>query len=330
MIKKIGIPRALSYYQFYLLYKTFFEELGAEVVVSDATSRKILDQGVKICVDEACLPVKLFHGHVMYLKDKVDYLFIPRLTSISENEYICPKFGGLPDMVRNTIDGLPEIIDVEINLRKRSKNIYKSAFEIGGIFTNNKKKIRAALNKAMKIYRDYCTHMQEGALASDILDKKFAVIRKQEKDMLNIVLIGHAYNIYDKFINMDTVNKLRKENVNIITIDMIDDDVINANAEELHKSMFWYFGRKAVGGVMDIIKREDIDGIIYMMAFGCGVDSFICDMVQRRVRSAGNIPFITITLDEHSGEAGMDTRLEAFIDMIKWRKKDESYIPAHG
>jgi predicted nucleotide-binding protein (sugar kinase/HSP70/actin superfamily) len=77
MAIKIGIPRSLFYYRLFPLWESFFEELGAELVVSDITSRKILDDGVKSCVDEACLPVKLFHGHVINIKDKVDYLFIP-------------------------------------------------------------------------------------------------------------------------------------------------------------------------------------------------------------------------------------------------------------
>jgi predicted nucleotide-binding protein (sugar kinase/HSP70/actin superfamily) len=53
-------------------------------------------------------------------------------------------------------------------------------------------------------------------------------------------------------------------------------------------------------------------------------------MIERRLRRSSDIPFIVLTIDEHSGEAGMDTRLEAFIDMIRWRKKDETDISAHG
>ena len=122
LVKKVGIPRGLFYYKYFPLWKTFLEELGAEIVVSDYTSKKILDVGVKTCVDEICLPMKIYHGHIASLKDKVDYLFIPRFTSISRNEYVCPKFGGLPDMVRHSFKNLPVIIDTEVNLRKSNKN----------------------------------------------------------------------------------------------------------------------------------------------------------------------------------------------------------------
>ena len=49
---KIGIPRALLYYYYFPLWKTLFEELGAQVVVSDISSREIIDEGVKEAVPE--------------------------------------------------------------------------------------------------------------------------------------------------------------------------------------------------------------------------------------------------------------------------------------
>jgi len=41
-------------------------------------------------------------------------------------------------------------------------------------------------------------------------------------------------------------------------------------------------------------------------------------------------PYMMITLDEHSGEAGLVTRLEAFLDMVERRKIHEGYVSAHG
>ena len=37
-------------------------------------------------------PGKNFNGHVIDLKDKVDYVFVPKMMSVYEKEYICPKF----------------------------------------------------------------------------------------------------------------------------------------------------------------------------------------------------------------------------------------------
>ncbi|OPZ89776.1 MAG: 2-hydroxyglutaryl-CoA dehydratase, D-component [Firmicutes bacterium ADurb.Bin419] len=330
MSKKVGIPRALFYYQYFPLWNTFFEELGAEVVVSGNTSKKIIDNGSKTCVDEACLPIKIFYGHVIDIKDKVDFLFIPRFTSVSTREYICPKFGGLPDMVRNTFKDLPEVIDAEIDLWKKGSNPYIAAFEVGCYFSDDRRKIREAYKKAIDAFREYRAKVKEGILPDDILFKKLSLIKKNDGPRLNIAVIGHSYNIYDDYVNMNMTKKLRNNGVNIITIDMVDSRIIKEKSKTLSKKMFWNYGTRAMGSTLHFLDRKDIDGIIYLMSFGCGIDSFVGDLIERNVRRKRDLPFIVLTIDEHSGEAGMDTRIEAFIDMIRWRNKGESNVSAHG
>lgn len=326
MGKKVGIPRGLFYYRHYPLWKTFLEELGAEVVVSGNTNKKIMDDGARKCVDEACLPIKVYHGHVMDLKDKVDFLFIPRYTSISRNEYICPKFGGLPDMIRNTIAGLPKILDVEVNLRKSRANAIKAAIEAGRFFTSDTGKIKRAYKKAVADYKAFEAEIKRGSFPGEILDcrnkqpgRAGEETGRNKRNKLNIAIIGHSYNIYDDYINMDVVIKLKKSGANIITIDMIDEDIIREKSNLLNKKTFWYFGTRALGSVYHLLGRDDLDGIIYIMSFGCGVDSFICDLAERKARREKSIPYMVLTIDEHSGEAGINTRLEAFMDMIGWR-----------
>lgn len=330
MTIKVGIPKSLFYYQMYPIWNTFFEELGAEVVTSQSTTKKILDDGVRICVDEACVPVKLFHGHVLDIKDKVDFLFIPRLTSISEGEYICPKFGGLPDMIKNTIKGLPEIIDVEINYRKDKNSELDSIIKIGRFITDDEMLIKRSYNAALKKFTDYNDNIKKGILPEDEKNRKSNLFVVKDSGIINIAVIGHPYNLYDSYINMNLFKKLRANGVNIITQEMVSEDIIDHHASKLNKRVFWNFGRKALGSVMHMIEGNDIKGIIYLMSFGCGIDSFIGDLSERMIRRNTDIPFIYVTIDEHSGEAGLDTRLEAFIDMIRWRENNEVNISAYG
>ena len=106
---RVGIPKGLLYCKYHPFFRTFFQNLGAEVIESEETNQEIMNLGVKVCVDEACLPVKVYHGHVATLKDQCDLLVIPRIMGIYKQEYICPKFCGLPEMVAHSIPGLPEI-----------------------------------------------------------------------------------------------------------------------------------------------------------------------------------------------------------------------------
>lgn len=329
-MKRIGIPRAMYYYKFFPMWKTFFEELDAQIVVSEPTSKKTLDEGSKYCVDEACIAVKLYMGHVCNLKDKVDYIFIPRFTSISKKEYICPKFGGLPDMVRHSISNLPTIIDTEVNLYKSVNDVYLSAYDIGSFFSNDPIKISRAYKKSVQSLDSYNYKLRNGLFPDEIIENKITLIKKQYSNMLNIVVIGHDYNLYDKYFNMDLIKKLRKHNVNVITIEMIDKEIINKKASTLDKRMFWNFGRKAVGVALNAIDQRDVDGIIYLMSFGCGVDSFVSDFIERKIKNNSQMPFTLLTIDEHTGEAGLETRLEAFLDMIRWRDGHGSDISAHG
>jgi len=329
-MSKIGIPRAMYYYKYFPMWKTFFEALGAEVVVSQPTSKRTIDEGSKYCVDEACLALKLYMGHVENLKKDVDHIFIPRFTSISKKEYICPKFGGLPDIVRRNIPNLPNIIDSEVNLYKSQNGAYLAALDAGGYFSNDPIKITRAYKKALTIHNEFKDQLKLGIQPEEIFENKLNLIKKPSDNMLNVVLIGHDYNLYDGYFNLDLIKKLKSKDVNVITIEMMEEDIINKKASKLDKKMFWNFGRVAVGTALETIERKNADGIIYLMTFGCGVDSFVADFIERKVRNNSNIPFTLLTIDEHTGEAGLDTRIEAFIDMIRWRYSHDSDISSHG
>ena len=106
---RVGIPKGLLFCKYHPFFETFFTGLGAEVIVSEETNKKILNLGVQTCVDEACLPVKIYHGHVASIKDQCDLLVIPRIMRVFHKEFICPKFCGLPEIVQHSIPDLPKV-----------------------------------------------------------------------------------------------------------------------------------------------------------------------------------------------------------------------------
>lgn len=331
MTVKVGIPRGLWFYDYYPLWKTFYEYLGAEVVLSKPTNKQILDHGVKNTVDEACLPVKIFNGHVMDLKDRVDYIFLPKMMSVYEREYICPKFCGLPEMVFHSIKNLPPLIDVEINFNKSRKTLKETVYNFGSYITRDKRKIKKAYEEALKSYNHYKGTIKKGNLP---VDGEFTNTNNSpllvEKKGAKIAVVGHSYNIYDSYSSMNLLNKLNENNVYVIVPGMIGFEHINRYASTLEKQMFWSFGRKLLGTSMYLAGSQNVDGIIYISSFGCGIDSIIQDLFERRTRKEGKIPFLLLTIDEHTGEAGINTRIEAFLDMIEWRKNHESNFSAHG
>ena len=327
---KVGIPRGLMYYNYYPLWAKFFEMLEAEVILSDKTNKQIVDDGVRNSVDEACLPVKVYHGHIINLKDRVDYIFIPKIMSIYKNEFICPKFCGLPEMIRHSIRGLPPIIDTTINFRNSRKDLYKVVYEIGSYITKDIHKIDYAFEKALDYHRSYRGLIKKGMLPIDILEKRYSWAGNPSDRLRSILLLGHPYTMYDSHISMNVVDKLRKNGLKVITQDSFGTQAINDKANTMDKKMFWTFGRQILGAALCAVEQKEILGVVYLSSFACGLDSVIGDIIERRVRRDTNIPFMLLTVDEHTGEAGVDTRIEAFIDMIRWREKNEGDISTHG
>jgi predicted nucleotide-binding protein (sugar kinase/HSP70/actin superfamily) len=292
---KIGIPKGLLYYKYYPFFERFFIELGAEIITSSDTNKRILDDGVKYCVDEACLPVKVFHGHVASIKDKCDVLVIPRIMQLREREYICPKFCGLPEMVINSIEHMPAAITTPMYFSSRKK-LYQWAKEAGALLNCSKFRVSRAFNAALE----------------DQL--KFSIGIKDENYKLNIALAGHPYNIYDNYINMNIVNKLNKLGVGAITEEFLDEESIDNEVNNLYKKPFWAFARNSYGFAANASGKKFVDGIVYISSFACGIDSVVIELIKNKI---GDMPFLILKIDEHTGEAGVDTRIEAFVDMLE-------------
>lgn len=330
---KIGIPRGMFYFDYYFLWNNFFNNLDVEVVVSPKTNKDILNRGVELCVDEACLPIKVYHGHVDYLKDKVDYIFIPKMTSIYRKEYCCPKHLGLPDMIKQSLTDLPPIIDTQVNLKRSDANLKKVAIDIGKHFEKSSRKILSAFNDAYSQFQDYIKMLTSKVIPIDINSKykdlSFITNIKKEKFGRKILVLGHFYNVYDSYINMDLIDKLNRRGFDVVTVEMIDENKSRQYASKLPKRMFWTHGQRIVGGAYALIDEKAISGIIYISAFGCGLDSVLIDLVERKAKE-NRVPFTLLTIDEQTGEAGVNTRIEAFIDMLEWRNKDEINISTHG
>ncbi|MEG6616285.1 acyl-CoA dehydratase activase-related protein [Peptococcaceae bacterium 1198_IL3148] len=324
MSVKVGIPRALLYYYYYPLWKDFFESLGCEVVLSDKSNKGILDSGIKNTVDEACLPVKLAFGHVKNLADKpVDYIFIPRLVSVAYKEYICPKFLGFPDMARQNIVGLPAVIDTTISFMRKRHNVDQAYKQLGKKFSGNPIKVRQAYHKGLRALAKYNQLLLKGHLPEEAMsimyDRSAKASQVKPCGDLNIAIIGHPYNIYDPYISMNIIKRLQSMGVVVVTPDHLSEDEVRHQAGRLPKKLFWTLGQRMIGAGYHYAESEDIDGIIHIAAFGCGPDSMTGELIERNIRGSTKLPFLNLTLDEHTGEAGVITRLEAFLDMVRWK-----------
>jgi len=325
MKTRIGIPRALAYFAYYPFWKGFFQSLQVEMVLSSETSKGLLDLGVKEAVADACVPIKLFHGHVLDLQDKVDYIFLPRLISVNGEQSVtfCPKFLGLPDLIKASLTDLPPIIDEKIDLKKGPVELFYICTRIGRKLGQGSWKVWKAYRKGQSLQKEFERLIRDGQItpmeAIDVLEGRSTEQNQQEYKFAFAVL-GFPYTINDRFISVDLVKKLRKLGVKVLTPEMVSKEKLSAQAKKLPKNLFWYFSNQVMRAALYFIDEAKVDGIIHITAFGCGPDAMVDKMIELEAKAKEKIPFMTITIDEHTGEAGIVTRIEAFVDMLKLRR----------
>jgi predicted nucleotide-binding protein (sugar kinase/HSP70/actin superfamily) len=333
-VAKIGIPRTLAYFLYFPFCKEFFDSLGHEVVLSTPTSKAILDRGVKETVTDACIPIKLYHGHVADLIGKVDYIFAPRLVSFRkfgdfDTETLCPKFLGLPDMLRASIDDLSPIIDTRLHLRPGKKQLYLAGQEIGSILGDNPVQVKRAVTRARRVQKKFEKLLYEGMTPTEAMDVLYGdqpgpVNRVDDEAEFRIAVVGYPYIIYDPYVNVGLLKLLQREDARVYTQDMLSARKMAQAGRELPKQMFWYFSNRAVHGAVYFMKQDYIDGVIHVTAFACGPDAMVDRMMEFQAKKYG-MPFMSIMVDEHTGEGGVKTRIEAFLDMLRYRReRDEN------
>lgn len=320
---RVGIPGTLSFFTYYPLWKTFFEFLGAEVIVSPPSNKSLLDIGVRETVNDACVPIKLFHGHVAALKDHVDILFIPRLVSLDGTATLCPKFLGLPDMIRYSINGLPELIEQRLDLKRGRLELYRFMFRVGTRFTHNKLRIVKAIYLARYNFYRYRKLLLQGFTpleAFSLVESKEKTPKKVETGLIKLAVLGYPYVLYDGYISVNILDKLREQGVSVVTPEMVPSQVMNRMSKKLPKNLFWHYSNRVVWACLAFLRDQSVDGLIHVTAFGCGPDAMTSKLIELETKQQRKIPFMSVTIDEHTGEAGMNTRLEAFVDLLKRKK----------
>ncbi len=328
---RVGIAQGLFYFYYYPLWKTFFVDLGAEVIVSSPTNPQTIDMGIATAVDESCFPVKVYLGHIRELcRCRIDYIFVPRLVSVEERSYICPKFMGIPDIVRALIPDTPEIIDITIDLSRNERLLKREMIRLGKIFSKKRGEVIHAYKHGIQELR-FCRELtREGyTMAEAIQIWEGKQPGRPGQGDLKIGLLGHGYAIYDEGISMNLIGRLRQLGCELIFPETLDRVMVEEAAATVPKRVFWTLGRKMLGSALYMNNRREIDGIIYVACFACGPDSIIGEIIERKIKDK---PFMFLTLDEHTGEAGLVTRLEAFCDMLHRRRASghEDNFPAYG
>ena len=299
----VGLPRALLYYRYAVLWKTFFQELGVETVVSDPTDRDIMEQGAALAIDEACLSLKIYLGHVHALVGKCDRILVPRVSNFGRHRNMCTRFESTPDLVRSVFrDAGVKLLSY--NVDEEQKQAEEDAFvEMGralGFPAKAAKKAYRQAKKAESAHHKARTQKQE---------------QLYKRDGIKVLIAAHSYVIEDPYMGRAVTDYLKKAGVIPLRADLVDRDVALKRSRELSSTCKWEISREILGGIHQ--HKDDVDGIILLSAFPCGPDAMVNELIARRVKG---VPMLNLVLDSQSGTAGVETRLESFIDIIRFKE----------
>lgn len=292
----IGLPKGIYYYYYGDILKKFFSDLGIHVIVSPDTNRKTIDDGIKYANDEMCLSLKVLLGHINYLKDKCDYIVVPRIVNYGKKDQTCTNFLGFYDMINNLFNVKIITFDIDYQNKKTEK---KAFIKVGKQLKINNKHVIEAYQKA------YLEHQKKVETA--ILKN----MKNLGKDKIKVLMVAHPYNLYDRYIGQPIIDILQNQGVEIIYSDKFDPQITNKLASCYSKSLYWKYAKENIGAIKFSLER--VDGVVFLTTFPCGIDSLVNELVIRKI----NKPTLNLIIDDNDSLTGIETRLESFVDILE-------------
>ncbi len=312
-VQRVGIPRALLYYRYSTLWETFFQELGREVVVSPETDRAMVAEGESVSVDECCLASKVYLGHVASLLGTCDALFVPSIRSLGLRKEFCTKFQALPDLVANTFHDRNVRVASCLISNVQDHLTAKDAFlDLGARFGAGKREAKHAWKTAA---HGQLRANRAAAGAQERLLTSLSHMQGSERP-LAILLVAHPYLAHDPYLGGCVAEPLRNMGATVLFADETDHEHTLKASFEFSETLPWIVNRELIGSIL--LLHEHIDGIVLVSAFPCGPDSMTDDAIMRCIQGK---PILNLTIDAQSGMAGLETRIESFVDILRYQKR---------
>lgn len=300
---KVGLPRALLFHQYGDGWSSFIDMLGLEPIISAATTGDTVMNGAAHADNETCLPVKVFTGHLLKLREAADAILIPRVVSQNRGMKSCPKYLGLPDMARSLDPDLPPVFAPVMDLADRrqrwARDWYEMAVELGASRSRAGKAVKALLQSLSLQEREDSSAAGEPA------------------DGFDVGVAGHLYNVRDPRVSMGLLDHIRGMGARPVIVEDVPRRCIRKQLKTLQRKIRWDSESRMVGAALHWSRSTTVSGIIYLSSFACGPGSMVGALIEDQLGREKSVPLMSITLDEHSAEGGLITRIEAFIDLIR-------------
>jgi predicted nucleotide-binding protein (sugar kinase/HSP70/actin superfamily) len=291
-VMKVGIPRALLYYRYGRFWESFLDGLGHEVVVSRRTDKMLLARGLGHVSSEVCLPIKIMAGHIEELSGRADALFLPRMMWQEDKLYACPKMIGIVDICRMMLGPHARVVAPMIK-----GSFWMPHFRAGLELGSNPVRVIRALARAKRFLPNH---------------HHLPLYPAGER---RIALIGHFYNLGDDFISRPMVEAFTNHGYRLCTKDELPERILRSR-KGFARNIRWVYERELYNAFRFF--KDRVNGVCMIVSMGCGPDSLVAEFMREEA-AACDIPFLQLVIDEHTGTAGLVTRIEAFLELAERR-----------
>lgn len=301
----IGIPKSFLTNTYFPLYYNFLTQLGFRIILGDNVKRT----GVEKRESAFCFPVELAHGFFQDLIDReVKYIFLPHILEVhnpksDSHDRACILVQSEPYYLKATfkddlgdIKVLTPVVSFANGYDAAKDKFLELAKELG----KDKTLASAAFDLASQLQKEMMIEFKE-------IGRRVLSELEKDPNKFGMVLFGRSYSAFAKEANLGIPQKFASRRVTIIPHDFLPSDDLFS-----YENMYWGLGKQILQSARFVKNHPQLFGT-YITNFSCGPDSIIITYFRNIM---GNKPSLTLELDSHSADAGINTRIEAALDII--------------
>lgn len=355
-MKKVSFPH-MGHLE--ISVKSFLFELGVEPIVPPPISKRTLDLGVQHAPEFACLPLKMNLGnHLESVELGAEYILMAGGVGPCRFGYYGEVHREILRDLKKEAQMLviePTILDV-YRMLNFLHGKFISPFRLYRILRYVVRKLKAVdevekmvqyirprakdQHRVNSLYRQILKQLGEAATESSIDSVKIAGIDSLKalsdpdiREVIHIGIVGEIYQVLEPFVSLNIEEKLGAMGVQVHRemflshwvfdhlLKRVDRSDYLAAAKPYLDAMVGGHGQETIGQAV-LYAREGLDGVIQLAPFTC-MPEIVAESILPVVSNREKIPILSLFFDEHSGEAGIQTRLEAFIDLVNRKERRE-------
>lgn len=308
-ITTIGIPAGLHLHEEILFWRKFFDLLSVKTITSEDYLSAAGD-GKNLAGAEFCAPVAAMHGHVNYLKDKADFIFLPVYIEETRQERKGTQYCYYTQFVSSIISvhrNLNETKRLLTPVLKSSQGESLMRFELYRMFTSMGFNDIGFLNISFAFEKAKKYAQTVNARWKGLYNKAIS-----GNDDIHIILLGRPYTVLSRAMNSSIPELIEKMGIKTFFMDMLPDtDTEPDKAEDLINTVRWKFASKILHAAETVARTENCYPV-FITSFKCSPDSFAVEYFKEILDSYQK-PYVILQLDEHDSTVGYETRIEAAI-----------------